>query len=71
VSLPVGIEESLRRVDEGLAASESDLQGLSDLIDHSTGIPPSVSVLVQRKRSALGFLRQDLQGIPERLGGPS
>jgi hypothetical protein len=65
----VGIRESLRRLDDGLAASEADMQGLVDLLDHEGQVPHAAMVFLLRKKGALGHLREDLQGLPERIEG--
>lgn len=71
MSLPVGLDESLQRVDRGIAASEADLQGLYDLLVHDGEIPEAAIVRVKRKQGALGHLREDLRGLPELIEGKS
>lgn len=71
MSLPVGIQESLQRVDEGLAASEGDVQSLFDLLHHDGEVAPAVTSFLKRKQGQLGYLREDFRGISERLGGPA
>ena len=69
--LPVGIQDSVERLDEGLAASEADLQSLFDLLHHDGTVPESVTIFLKRKMGLLGHLREDLQGIPDRIEGRS
>jgi hypothetical protein len=71
VSLPVGTQESLKRLDEGLAASEADVKALFDLLHHDGEVIPAVTVFLQRKLGLLGHLREDLRGIPARIEGKS
>jgi hypothetical protein len=70
-NLPVGIRESLQRLDDGLAASEADLRGLFDLLHHDGQVPQAATVFLQRKMGLLGHLREDLQGMPNRIAGRS
>jgi hypothetical protein len=71
MSLPVGIQESLQRLDEDLAASEATMQGLFDLLHHDGQVPKAATVFLQRKMGLLGHLREDLEGMPERIEGRS
>jgi hypothetical protein len=71
MSLPVGVQESLQRLDQGIAESEADLQSLFDLLhEHSAGEEiPGVTVFIQRKKGLLGHLRGDLLDLSERIEG--
>lgn len=66
-ALPVGLPESLHRVDEDLARSEASVKGLLDLLRADGTAPESVTILVQRKESVLGHIREDLREIPDRF----
>lgn len=71
MSLPIGVQEGIDRLDERLAEGEADMRSLADLLhEHSQGEEiPNVSVFLQRKLGLLGHLRQDLRELPDRIEG--
>jgi hypothetical protein len=68
-SLPVGVRESIQRVDEDLAVVEASAQALIDLVHHDGVVPPALTSFLKSKHALLGHLRRDFGTVPERMGG--